>query len=157
MNRDRNHSKSRRTKAIENRSPLARLFMSSARSAGIAFLAALAFIFIGCFIGYSLRDPAKCVHLVSLVALYASFFICGFISSRFERGNPLLTGAFSAVVYLIPILLMSLILKSPQNSASATGDRTLTAVMTIPCSVIGAFIGNVRIASRKPRSRIKKR
>ena len=151
MKKDRDHTKSRRTKAIENRSPLARLTLCALKSTGIAFLAALAFIFIGGWIGYSLRDPAGSASAVSLTAIYLSFFACGFASSRIERGSPLATGAFSACVYLAAILVISLAVRASASVSRTVGERVLIAALTFPCAVVGSFVGNMRIASRRSR------
>ena len=149
MKKDRDHARSRKAKAIENASPFTQLFMSAIRSAAVAFLAALTLILLGSLAGYSLDDPASCVPFVALTALYLSFFVCGFVSSRTKRGKPLLMGLFSAGLYLIPILIVSLLIKPASLTPSFPGNRAVIALLTLPCSLLGAFFGNVRVPSKR--------
>ena len=154
MKKDRDRAKSRKSKTTEISSPFIRLLLSGTKAAGVAFLAAFAIIFVGGFIGYSLKDPAKSAAPVGLCAFFISFFICGFVASKLERGNPVVSGLFSSALYLIPILLISLILKA---SAGVSGSRAILSLLSLPCSVIGAFFGNIRVAKRKTASQMRRR
>ena len=154
MKKDRAHAKSRKAKTTENTSPFIRLILCGAKAAAVAFLAAFAVIFIGGFIGYSLKDPAESADAVGLTALFTSFFVCGFVSSRLERGNPIATGLFSAALYLIPILVISLILKA---SSGTSGSRAFLSLIALPISVVGAFFGNVRVTKRRTAAQMRRK
>ena len=154
MEKGRKITKSRKAKSTENTSPFAKLLICGLKAAGVAFLAALAIIFIGGWAGSSLRDPARCAAPIGYSAFFVSFFICGFVSSRLEHGTPLASGLISAVIYLIPILIISLILKA---ISGGSGARALLSLLSLPCSVVGAFFGNVRIARRKTAAQLRHR
>ena len=147
-------TKSRRARATENASPFINLLICGSKAAGVAFLAALVVILAGAFIGISLKDPAKCAEPIGLSAFFISFFVCGFISSKLNRGTPIVTGLISATIYLVPLLIVSLMLKL---SSGGSGTRALLSLLSLPCSVIGAFFGNVRIARRKTAAQLRRR
>ena len=154
MEKGRIYKKSRRAKTIESTSPFVRLLLCGSKAAAIAFLAALAFVFIGGAVGMSLRDPASIAEPIGLAAFFVSFVVCGFVSSKLERGNPIVTGLFSAAVYLVPILIISLIIKA---SAGGNGTRSVLSLLALPCAILGAFLGNVRIAKRKTAAQMRRR
>ena len=154
MKKDRIHTKSRKARATENTSPIIRLLICGSKAAAIALLAALAFIFAGCAVGMSLSDPARAAKPIGLTAFFVSFLICGFASSRLERGNPLTTGLFSAAVYLVPLLAVSLIVKA---STGGSGARAALSLLAIPCSVLGALFGNVRVAKRRTAAQMRRK
>lgn len=139
-------TKGRKARATENVSPLIRMLKCCGMSAGIALLAAFASLTVGGLIGYSLRDPIKSIAPVSMFSLFASFFFCGFVSSKLERGKPIITGLLSAAAYLSFIIVVSLALKPSQGSIGASIPLI---ALTLPCSAIGAFIGNIRIPKRR--------
>ena len=147
-------SKSRKAKTTENASPFIKLLLCGSKAAGVGFLAALVIIFLGGLAVFSLKDPARCAELIGLSAFFISFFVCGFVSSKLERGSPAITGLLSAVIYLIPILAVSLILKA---FSGGSGARALLSLLSLPCSVIGAFFGNIRIAKRKTAAQLRRR
>lgn len=154
MKKGRKITKSRKAKTTENTSPFIKLLLCGLKAAGVAFLAALAIIFIGGWIGASLRDPAQSAAPIGFSAFFISFFICGFVSSRLERGTPIVTGLLSAVIYLVPILIVSLILKA---HSGGSGVRALISLLSLPCAVIGAFFGNVRVAKRKTGAQLRRK
>ena len=154
MEKDRKFTKSRKAKTTENTSPFIKLLLCGSKAAGVAFLAALAIIFIGGWIGLLFKDPAQSAAPIGYSAFFVSFFICGFVSSRLERGSPIVTGSMSAVIYLIPILIVSLILKA---YSGGSGAKALLSLLSIPCSVIGAFFGNIRVAKRKTAAQLRRR
>lgn len=154
MIKDRDYGRSRKAKPTENSSPFTKLLLCGLKAASVAFLAALAIIFIGCFIGSSMKDPAIFAEPIGLAAFFSSFFVCGFVSSRIERGSPIVTGLLSAAIYLIPILSVSLILKA---TTGGEGNKAVLSLISLPCSVIGAFFGNVRIAKRKTAAQMRRR
>ena len=146
MKKSRIFTKSRKPRVTENASPFIRLLVCCGKAVGIALLAAIVLLTSGGLIGYSLRDPIKSITPVSLISLFTSFFICGFASSKFERGNPIVTGLLSASIYLAFIFIVSLALGS---SAERSVTPASSIIFALPCSVVGAFFGNIRIPKRR--------
>ena len=156
MKKDRDHTKSRKAKAKENLPPFVRLLFSGAKAVAVAFLAAFAFILIGCLPGYSFKDPAATAAPIAMTAFFLSFFVCGFTSSRIERGNPIVAGGISAIFYLIPIMIVSLLIK-PDTSGGSALSPALASVIAILCSIVGAFFGNMRISGRRTTTRARRK
>ena len=146
MKKSRNHAKSRKIKATESTSPFIRLLLCGLKATAIALLAALAIVFAGGFIGISLKDPAKCAEPIGLAAFFVSFLVCGFSSSRIDRGAPIANGLFSGSLYLLAILAIGFTVGSPSQSL---GSKSILAVSSLPCSIFGAYLGNVRVTSKR--------
>ena len=155
MKKDRRFTKSRKARITESTSPFVRLIVCSGKAISVALTAALISILSGCAIGYSMKNPSICVGPTAITALYISFFVCGFISARSERGNPIITGLFSGAMYLVLILIISLML-SPTDRYKI-GGNLLISMITLPCSLFGAFLGNIRVSGRRTSVRTKRR
>lgn len=148
MKNDKDLTKSRKTKVTNTSPPLLHLIVVNTKAMIVALLAAFFIIFVGTLISFSTNDPIKYVEIIAYVAFFLSFFICGFTSSKLERGNPVISGLCSFAVYIFIILIISLIIKATYTSSSAE-NRVIVSILTIPCSLFGAFLGNIRIAKRK--------
>ncbi len=104
----------------------------------------LALVTVMCAIAYSSSDPGALITPLALVALLASSFIGGLISSRLTRKAPLLCGVVCGAMCAVAMLALSLCLVKAPSSMYSFGSGLLMHAFALLFSVLGSFTGNLK-------------
>lgn len=157
MKNDKNIIKSRKFKAANTSPHFLQLISVNVKAMIVSLIAAFFIIFVGVLISFSTKDPIKYSNAIAYTAIYLSFFLCGFISSKLYKQKTILGGLCSFAIYITVLFILSLIIRLIHSAAYTTDNKAIISLLAFPCSLIGAFFGNIRIAKRKSSYSLKRK
>ncbi len=117
-----------------------------------SLLASVILLFVFTWICYTREDPSMMISILGMVALYLSAFIGGFIASRFNRQNGLLSGLATGGVFMLVVIMLSFILRSGKESVGF-----VTWLLFLLITVVSAVGGYLGVPSGKKRRRKNKK
>ena len=141
--------KGRRTKAAEPTSPTLNLVVVSLRSVAISLSAAFLFILLVNTVVIKTSDPIAAIKPTSLISLYLSALICGFISKKCSDFPSILIGTFSGLILTLIIMTVSFFLPNSAQASFFTGTKALLFILIFPTTLIGSFLGGIKIARKR--------
>jgi len=143
------NQKGRKTRGSEEGSPMITLVTICLRSLLISISAALLIIFITSFVIIKTDDPCSAIIPASLIALYFSATLNGFIANKNENHSALLRSVSSSVTFILFILMFSIIIPFSNSITFSPGLRAMLFILTIPANMIGAFLGGIKIIKKR--------
>lgn len=97
-------------------------------------------------------DPLSLITPLSLIALFPSAFIGGFVTAKKVKDAPALCGIICGGFSTVCAMLFSIVLKGLSSSNFELWQSLLLHALVIVFSVLGALAGNVkRVAKRGKR------
>ncbi|MBE6684164.1 MAG: TIGR04086 family membrane protein [Ruminococcaceae bacterium] len=97
-------------------------------------------------------DPLSLISSLSLIALFPSAFIGGFVTAKRVKDAPALCGIICGGLSTVCAMLFSIVLKGISSSNFELWQSLLLHALVIVFSVLGALAGNVkRVAKRGKR------
>ncbi|MBR3686428.1 MAG: TIGR04086 family membrane protein [Clostridia bacterium] len=97
-------------------------------------------------------DPSGLITPLSLIALFPSAFIGGFVTAKKVKDAPALCGIICGGFATACAMLLSIVLKGLSSSSFELWQSLLLHALVIVFSVLGALAGNVkRVAKRGKR------
>ncbi len=147
MDRQRQNKRAdtRRSARITEKSPLARI----ARGAGLSLLFTCLFSFLllltAAGISSAYTDPDALLFPLSLLILALSSILCGMTATRLSRAEPLPTGLFSGVLWVLFTFLLSFFVGDGVGALPSVYSFALR-IPQLLLVLLGAFI-----AKRRPR------
>ena len=162
MNRDRRHSSALvrpRTTSVAARSrssdesPLFTAVLKASVWGILAtFVSGLILISALSAVALANPDPSGLITPLSLLALFPSFFIGGFVTVKRVKDAPALCGVICGGFSAVCAMLIAMVLKVLTSSGFELWQSLLLHAAAVIFSVLGALAGNVkRVAKRKKR------
>ena len=96
-----------------------------------------------CFVALGSDDPLSMIAPLSLLALFPSNFLGGFISTKKADCSPLACGAICAAMWMLLSLVVALCLPYPSSDHALWQSIILHAASVLFC-VLGAFAGGYK-------------
>ena len=106
------------------------------------------------YICYTREDPDLLLKPLGLTALYVSSLCGGFVSSRFNKEQGLLSGAATGGIFALFILVISFILRSEGEAVGFLGWILYLAVAF--AGAVGGYIGKPSAKKRRKKHNRKK-
>ena len=141
--------KGRRTKKAEPTSPTLNLVMVCIRSVAFSVLVSLLLLFISSLILTNISDPCVAIKPISLSILYFASLLCGFIAKKSSKLSFLLSGGASSLSFILFILIASLIIPSSHALTFSDGTKAMLFLITIPTSIAGALLGEIKLVKKR--------
>jgi len=112
-----------------------------------SIISAILLVFVFGYFCYTSKDPDSLINLVSMAVLYIGAFVGGFLSSRFNRGMGLLSGAVTGGIFMLFVVVLSLI--SSNNVGEGGFVRWIMFLLIVVISSVGGYIGIPKSKKRK--------
>ncbi len=143
-----NKQRSRQKKKIESQSPLGNLAKGTLKALVMSLSSAFLFMLIAAAIAVNTQDPGNSARPMGIAILIITALISGFFTQKFSGVSTIGSGAASAFVLSVFILIASLLI---QNSIEGftPGARSLMLLLILGGSVLGAILGNVRLVKKR--------
>ena len=129
---------------------LKRIINSSLIGIGVIALSGLLLLLTVCFIALSSSDPLHLIAPLSMLALFPSAFLGGFVCSKRVEGSPLACGAVTAAMWTVVSLILSLCLFNTPSADYELWQSIILHLSSILFCIFGAFAGKYK-PRRNPR------
>ena len=96
-------------------------------------------------------DPLDLITPLSLVALFPSAFVGGFVTAKKVKDAPVMCGIICGGFATVCAMLLSVVLKDLSSSGFELWQSLLLHALVIVFSVLGALAGNVKRVKRGKR------
>ena len=105
------------------------------------YAAALVFAAIGALLVMSIGNAEQMSGVMAIISFAAGSFVCGRISGKIKRKDGLKTGAICGLLYILPLVLLSIIFSVMSGA--------LLYIKLVLCVAFGAAGGVVGVNSVK--------
>ncbi len=130
---------------VEDDVPLIKtVLFSSLLGVAVNAVAGLILLSVVCFIAISGNDPLSLIAPLSLLALFPSNFLGGFVSAKRTGESPLACGIVTAAMWGVISLIVSVCMYNVQSSGYALWQGLMLHAVSVLFCILGAFAGNYK-------------
>lgn len=120
---------------------------------GATFMSGIVLISILSAVALTSPDPLGLITPLSLIALFPSAFIGGFVTAKKVKDAPALCGIICGGFSTVCAMLFSIVLKELSSSNFELWQSLLLHALVMVFSVLGALAGNVKRVSKRGKRR----
>lgn len=129
------------------------VLFSSLLGVAVNAVAGLILLSLVCFVAISGNDPLSLIAPLSLLALFPSNFLGGFVSTKRTGESPLACGIVTAAIWGVISLIVSLCMYNVQPSGYALWQGLMLHAVSALFCILGAFAGNYKPRRNPKRNR----